>query len=452
MPFYFRTPNGQYFTASEQGSRIQRISEQDIVGRRGTGGSLEKVRQEGDIRDVDPSQIRFQARPEGGYDIFDPKGHLGIVSNLGEAQALGITAPGTLPGGEIGTNQAFSQYLGQTGQTYNNGQFSGSASVPRPNISREQILSEINRPRVLGSLSDIAINPQELRDVNSTRQVSRDAYDNFYVDGRKIELPEFKKLGINADFVPRGSSVPLGQAITGSPTGTFQAQNQTTSQIPPNIVGQVVESMKAQGYVINPKANLDDPTVAAEFLKRAEAEVSPAYQAQFKLAREQILRNQGYDLDSINLFEKNLEQRYGEQLRGIGEQAGEVGFAQSGRRMEAERNLAQETQQEISEKRRQLGFQAGSEALGFIERFGSRPISGFGGLSSLTQRTLGEAPQVAGGSAQFARTGRQLPFYSLSTDVLDGIVGSQQKQRQLDIEGLSQAYRTNRNFGRTLPS
>ena len=218
-----------------------------------------------------------------------------------------------------------------------------------------------------------------------------------------------------------------------------------------DIIQQVLDSLASQGYVINPKANLDDPAIAAEFLKRAEAEVSPAYQAQFRLSRESILRNIGYGVDDINLFESNLEQRYGEQLRGIGEQAGETGMALSGKRVLTEQNLAQQTQQQLNEKRRQLGFQTGNEALGFIQQYGSQPVSGFGGFSSLPQRTLGGTPQVQAGVAGFTRPGAQQAFYSLSNDVLDNIIGSQQRARQLDIEDLAQGYRTNYNLGRTLP-
>lgn len=115
----------KYFTASEQGGLLQTISERDILGRLGTGGSLEASRKAGDLFDVEPSQIRFERRSEidkyaeggdPGYNIFGPQGHLGRISNLAQAQALGITPPSQLPQGQIEANPAFQQYLQQTGQ------------------------------------------------------------------------------------------------------------------------------------------------------------------------------------------------------------------------------------------------------------------------------------------------------------------------------------------------
>lgn len=270
--------------------------------------------------------------------------------------------------------------------------------------------------------------------------------------GAKSQATQFPISG----EIPRDVSFQRYLTETGQ-TFTPEARFSGSAQVPspnelPKVIKDTLDSLHTQGYVINPRANLDDPGVAAEFLKRAEAEVSPAYQAQFRLARENILRSIGYDLEGIGLFEKNLEQRYGEQLRGIGEEAAERGFALGGRRVETERQLAEQTQQQLNEKRRQLGFQAGGEALGFLQQYGTQPVGGFGGLSTLPQRTLEGTPQVQAGVARFTRPGTQQPFYSLSEDVLSGIVGTQQKQRQLDIEDLAQAYRTETALGRTIPS
>ena len=46
-------------------------------------------------------------------------------------------------------------------------------------------------------------------------QVTRDTQDNFYIDGKYVDQSEFQRLGINADFVPQGSSVTLAEAKTG---------------------------------------------------------------------------------------------------------------------------------------------------------------------------------------------------------------------------------------------
>lgn len=46
--------------------------------------------------------------------------------------------------------------------------------------------------------------------------ITRDMNDNFFYNGQHIDLPTFQSLGINADFVPRGASVSLQEAVSGS--------------------------------------------------------------------------------------------------------------------------------------------------------------------------------------------------------------------------------------------
>src|SRR3990167_9160343 len=151
MPTYFKIGD-KYFTGSEQGSFLENISEQDVIGRRGTiptgTNALDLIRREGDLTDVDPSQVTLRPKwqlftepgakdYEGALADWQSQGSsyqamangksLGFVQNQAQAEALGITAPQLAPGGTVGTNQVFNQYLQQTGQTYQGGQFSGSS-------------------------------------------------------------------------------------------------------------------------------------------------------------------------------------------------------------------------------------------------------------------------------------------------------------------------------------
>src|SRR3990167_575819 len=122
----------KFFTVGE-GSQLQQISEQDIIGRRGdiptgiVGGkqapdALTLIRQEGDIQDIDPSQLSFS--PQGEVSLG------GQRLSLGGSQAF--VKPGTTVEqfGGLPFNQDFSQYLGQTGQRFDQQGFSGSATIP----------------------------------------------------------------------------------------------------------------------------------------------------------------------------------------------------------------------------------------------------------------------------------------------------------------------------------
>src|SRR3990167_3020704 len=110
----------KYYTVGEA-SQLQQISEQDIIGRRGDvpGGkaTIDFIRKEGDIQDIDPSRLSF-----------DPKG---AVMFNGQNLALGGSGAYVKPGttieqfGGLPFNQDFSEYLKSTGQTYGAQGFSG---------------------------------------------------------------------------------------------------------------------------------------------------------------------------------------------------------------------------------------------------------------------------------------------------------------------------------------
>lgn len=116
----------KFFTVGE-GSQLQQISERDILGRRGDvsgGATLDLIRKEGDLTRLDPGQLTIGAGGEfmsggnqislGGSAAYVPKG-------------FSLDQFGTLP-----VNQDFNQYLQDTNQTYQGGQFSGIQPVAQP--------------------------------------------------------------------------------------------------------------------------------------------------------------------------------------------------------------------------------------------------------------------------------------------------------------------------------
>ena len=117
----------------------------------------------------------------------------------------------------------------------------------------------------------------------------------------------------------------------------------------------VLDSMYNKGYVINPNADLTNPKTLAEFTKIAEGEIDPYFKGMFSLARESFLRDVGYTTEDIQRQESELQRKYGQQVRQLGSQAAESGFALSGQRQLNEQNLAQDTQSIIDQNRRQLG-------------------------------------------------------------------------------------------------
>ena len=282
--------------------------------------------------------------------------------------------------------------------------------------------------------------------------VFRDENDNFFVDGRKIELPEFQELGINETFVPRNTAVSLNSARTGVRDEDFDEQALSGDSEapgggsePPGTVGgvdtsglspevqalleeyrKVIERLTSAGNIINPNVELTAEKLA-EFTKIAEGEINPFFQTQSQLAREGFLREAGFASEDIQRTEAELERRFGKATRQIGEEEAEVGFAQSGRRQLKERELATSTQRSINEGRRNLQFSAGTAARGLAQQFQETP--GF----NLGSQTLGAAPRVLPGQVQFERPGGESPFFELSDDVFQGLVGTQEFGRRATI-------------------
>ncbi len=217
-------------------------------------------------------------------------------------------------------------------------------------------------------------------------------------------------------------------------TGTLQTGDPVLDSTLQQL-NEFIKKLEENGQVLNPNIEIT-PEKIAEFLKQAETEINPYYSTQLKLARENLYQSLGYSQEEQLRNEQTLEQQYGKQVRQIGEQAAEQGFALSGLRQEQERQLAQETQQQIDTSRRTLQFGAGTAARQFAQQFGKPGAA----------PTIPEAPRVLPGENKFASTGRQLPFYELSPDIYDSLIGEQEFARRGAVKsrasGLEEAFRT----------
>ncbi len=219
-----------------------------------------------------------------------------------------------------------------------------------------------------------------------------------------------------------------------------------SASVPANLTGPYAElykqlkgqldALQKKGQVINPNVQIT-PQKLGEFMSQAAKEIDPFYASQLKIAKDSFLTSIGYSKDQILREEAEVERQYGTQVRNIGENAAEQGFAQSGRRKLDEQNLATDTQNQIDSGRRSLSYQAGQSARQFAQQYGS---------SSLTNPTLSGAPRVLAGQSAFEKSGGENPFYQLSPEVYQGLVGSQQYEQDASkrrrASELEEAYRT----------
>ena len=199
-----------------------------------------------------------------------------------------------------------------------------------------------------------------------------------------------------------------------------------------------LDDLQKRGQILNPDINLT-PEKLAEFMSQAEREIHPFYASNLKLAKNSLLTSLGYSRDQLQQYEQDAEKKYGKSLRDLQESAAEQGFAQSGRRIEAERDLATETQQDITNKRRDLSFGASQDVGQFAEQYGTPSQSEF--------PTLSQAPTVSAGAFNFSRPSGSSPLYNLSPDVYNNLIGSQQYEeeaaKRTRASGLEEAFRSN---------
>lgn len=214
----------------------------------------------------------------------------------------------------------------------------------------------------------------------------------------------------------------------------------------------LLDELKKRGQVLNPNIELT-PEKVAEFMKQievgknpftpyAEAEINPYYQNQLKLAREGFLTSLGYDKETILRNEANLERKYTQAFRGIGEQAAESGFAQSGVRQRQEQELGTDVQNQIDEGRRMFTNRADELSRAFAQTYGGGELKNLG-------LNISNAPKV--GDGRFVRPSGETGLYSLSPDIYDQLVGSEEYNRRAAVRTrqseLESAFRSSQAAG-----
>lgn len=240
------------------------------------------------------------------------------------------------------------------------------------------------------------------------------------------------QLGANTG-VSQATIQPVGGGIAGPGTNLGGVD---TSGLPPELqallstIQQQLDELRKRGEVINPNLQIT-PEKLQEFTLLASQQLDPYFSSQLKLGVDSFLTDLGYAKETLLQNEQRLQQQYGIQLRGLGEQAAEQGFAQSGIRQRGERELTTQAQQQIDDPRRQLGYTSGQAARTFAQQFAGLP--GY----ALPSTTIGQAPRVLSGEYQFGQTSGEQPLYQLSDNLLSGLVGTQENQRQASIRSLT---------------
>ncbi len=193
---------------------------------------------------------------------------------------------------------------------------------------------------------------------------------------------------------------------------------------------ELLTKLTTNGQTVNPNVQIT-PDLAAQFLAQAQQETSADYSNQLKIARQGLLQNIGYSADQITAQEGQWERQYGQNVRKIGETAADTGMALSGGRQLNEQNLAQDTQYQIDQARKGAQFNAQQSAQQYAQQYGG---------ANVPTVNIAQAPRVLAGQSSFVKDATQTPFYSLSPDVYQGLVGSQEKQRSLDTTALQQSF------------
>lgn len=206
-------------------------------------------------------------------------------------------------------------------------------------------------------------------------------------------------------------------------------------------MNSLLDEITKRGQAVNPNIEIT-PEKVAEFMKQAEGEINPYYGTQLKLAREGFLSSMGYDKDSIEQNEANLERKYSQAFRGIGESEAEAGFALSGRRQQAESDLDTDVNQQVSEGRRALGARETELARAFGQAYGGQALKDVGAP------TISGTPRFGGGAVN--RAGGNQNLYQLSPDIYDQLVGSQEFARRGAVQSraseLESAFRQGRSI------
>lgn len=459
----YDSPQGKKFYAIEsgRGDDLREVDQRYILGLAGDGARAWATREGFNTGNLWNDFYNAQ-KNRGAITPLTPE----IIQRAqgGEKVILGGTVADFSPallsylGGNLNSQVKkgveLENYLKETNQTFDpNAGYGGPGKLPSLQEAQNtpgHVQYIANPNKTIAQQETERANQNSSQSNQTEGQVYRDQNNNFFYNGQPIDINTFHSLGINETFVKPGQTVSLNQARTGqiSSQGTQngdQSGNQSTadlSGLPPELVGlytqleDYLDELEKKGMVLNPNVEIT-PEKLQEFTKQAETEINPYFSSQLKLSRESLLSDLGYSRQQIQLKEQDLERQYGKQLKGIGEQAAETGFAQSGRRVMEEKDLAYQTQRTLDDTRGAFAQNAGNAARTFAQQYGTSELPGF---------NLTSAPRALAGESTFQKDTREIPLYNLSSDVYDGLIGEQEFNRRGSVRNrasqLEEAFRT----------
>ncbi|MDE1866123.1 MAG: hypothetical protein KGI08_00230 [Thaumarchaeota archaeon] len=299
--------------------------------------------------------------------------------------------------------------------------------------SAEVSAQQMGLPRV--PTGGVAGTPTYAVRPDSTGPTDSPAYQN----AKSIASNPYANPAEKADAIKFLKSVDPNFVVPGTTSTTTATTSLTGDSTYDAILSQLntmMQNITSRGLAVNPYFDFSSPEgmkKVAEFTAQAQNEIDPYYANQLTQARSELLRNIGYSADQILAQEKQYETQYGRQVTTIGEQTAEQGFAQSGKRMLQEQQLASDTQFNLEQARKSAQYQAGTQAAGFGQKFGELPVS----------PTISETPTVVAGQRTFQQSPIQTPLYSISPDLYAGISQQQQEKtvaKQNRISQLESAF------------
>ena len=296
---------------------------------------------------------------------------------------------------------------------------SRTLSYPSPDTQEQESLNQYNSSQ--SQLAGMQKQAEELQRQVQLRQQQIDNYtnqiNNYIASGanndqinafvQTLNVPTDLQQDVYNKLSSKGIDT---NSITGDPSLDAMLKA---------VQGQL-DNLAKRGQVLNPNIAIT-PEKAAEFLTQASQEIDPYYSGQLKLAKDTLLNSTGYTQEEIQRYENDMEKKYGVSLRNIGETSADQGFALSGGRQRNEADLAYNTNQQIASNRNNLSYQAGNVARTFAQDWGT---------SNLPTSNITTAPRAIAGTPNFESSSNMTPFYSLSPEVYQGLIGSKQYEQQ----------------------
>ena len=336
----------------------------------------------------------------------------GFVNEFRNQRVTGETAEAVLRGDNVATPDL-------------NGNIQGGQTTPQ--TTQQQTYQVPQGSNLTYSARAMGITLQQLLEANPEYK----ANPNFVRAGAILRYPQVSTQEQTPATSDSGAS---GEVLTTDTQVSDQLQEPYKTMF--DIMRQQLNELQNKGQVINAEIEIT-PDRVAEFMRTSEGtldiflpyaskEILPYYQSQLKLAREDFLRGLGYSRDKLLRTEQDVERKFQKSLKETGERFAEKGFALSGARVGEEQELADVTQRGVEEGRRQFGFEAGTEARKFAQRFGSANVP------------------------EFEIQGQGKPLYELSPEVYQGLTGEEEFKQRSTVRSraaeLESAFRQNQQI------